>query len=222
MKKIASFVIIFVLSLYVCSFAGTIAIKSGKTVEGEITERTYEHIKVNMDGIPLTYFLDDIESIDGKEINTSAEILNSNSGKSIEAINQDAVLLFIERVKTILPTEWKILSHEKGKVRPINRPEGEGQAIFLNLKNNEDFGKSPGIAIWIMDEAYGFPDAYDNPMAQAMPSQIFGRCLRHPIFTWSSAGKSWESWEEDIIEAFGEGFKSIEEIRLENGKVYRK
>jgi len=52
-------------------FAETIVLKSGKTVEGKITEKTSEKIKVDISGIPVTYYLDQIVSIDGKKIESS-------------------------------------------------------------------------------------------------------------------------------------------------------
>ncbi len=48
-------------------FAEKIALKSGKTVEGKIREKTNEKIKVDIDGIPVTYYFDQIVSIDGKK-----------------------------------------------------------------------------------------------------------------------------------------------------------
>ena len=46
----------------------TIRLKSGKTVEGEIVEKTSDYIKVDISGIPITYYFEDIENI-GKEPN---------------------------------------------------------------------------------------------------------------------------------------------------------
>ena len=48
-------------------FAATIVFKSGRTIEGEIIERTDESIKVDVYGIPIKYFLDEIVSIKDKD-----------------------------------------------------------------------------------------------------------------------------------------------------------
>jgi hypothetical protein len=37
-------------------FAETIVLKSGKTIEGKLIEKTDEHIKIDFQGVPLTYF----------------------------------------------------------------------------------------------------------------------------------------------------------------------
>lgn len=63
-------VMTFLLSLcfLVSVSAETILLKSGKIVEGEIIERDQERIKVDFLGVSLTYYLDEIESIDREKI----------------------------------------------------------------------------------------------------------------------------------------------------------
>lgn len=63
MKKII--LILVLLALPLMCFAETIVLKSGKTVEGKIIERTDQYVKIEFQGIGLTYFLEDVESIDG-------------------------------------------------------------------------------------------------------------------------------------------------------------
>jgi hypothetical protein len=66
-------------------FSETVVLKSGKTIEGKIAEKTAECIKIDIYGVPVTYYLDEIESIDGeklvaspsKEIVHSKEVLSS-------------------------------------------------------------------------------------------------------------------------------------------------
>lgn len=61
-------IIILVLFLSSSIFAETIVLKSGKTIEGKIVEKTDKYIKVDFEGVPLTYFIEDIESINGEKI----------------------------------------------------------------------------------------------------------------------------------------------------------
>ena len=44
-------------------FADKLMLKSGEIVEGEIIERTDELIKIDIAGVPLTYYLEDIDSV---------------------------------------------------------------------------------------------------------------------------------------------------------------
>lgn len=60
---------------FVC--AETIILKSGLTFEGKIIEKTDEHIKVDFQGVPLTYYFDQIESIDGIKVEEKTEKNNS-------------------------------------------------------------------------------------------------------------------------------------------------
>ncbi|MEI8348759.1 MAG: hypothetical protein WCI77_01260 [Candidatus Omnitrophota bacterium] len=66
-KKNLSILCVLAISLYVVSsvFSATIVLKSGKTVQGTIIENTGESIKVDFNGVPLTYYREEIVSIDG-------------------------------------------------------------------------------------------------------------------------------------------------------------
>jgi len=56
-------------------FADTITLKSGRTVEGKIIEKTDKYVKIDLQGIELTYFIDEIEKIeaDGIELKKTDE-----------------------------------------------------------------------------------------------------------------------------------------------------
>jgi len=71
-KKFIAIFTLFCLSFSIFVFCETIVLKSGRTVEGKILEKTDKYIKVDIEGIPITYYLDDIESINGaKEVSSS-------------------------------------------------------------------------------------------------------------------------------------------------------
>ena len=85
--------ILIILALLMClpvfAFAETIVLKSGKTVEGKLTEKTDKYIKIDFDGVPLTYFMDEIESIrqQGQSISeTTSTIANPQPQGQLEAI----------------------------------------------------------------------------------------------------------------------------------------
>lgn len=44
-------------------FADTIVLKSGKTVEGKLIEKTDKYVKIDFQGVELTYFMDEIQNI---------------------------------------------------------------------------------------------------------------------------------------------------------------
>ncbi len=53
--------------------AQTIQLKSGRVIEGRITEQTDDYIRVDFRGVSITYYLDEIESIDGKPAQKQTE-----------------------------------------------------------------------------------------------------------------------------------------------------
>ena len=69
-------------------FAETIVLKSGKSVEGKLIEKTDKYIKIDFMGVPLTYFFDEIESIDGKFVDSrsNSSFLSDKSEKSAKDI----------------------------------------------------------------------------------------------------------------------------------------
>ena len=83
-------VVLFILPPF--ASAETVVLKSGKTVEGKLIEKTDKYIKMDFQGVPLTYFLDEIESIDGKNVYvapvTESSLANtSEKPAAIEILN---------------------------------------------------------------------------------------------------------------------------------------
>lgn len=50
------------------AFAETITLKSGFQVEGKIIESNERYIKIETNGVPITYWADEIEKIDGEPV----------------------------------------------------------------------------------------------------------------------------------------------------------
>jgi tetratricopeptide (TPR) repeat protein len=77
------------ISLYfpVLTLAETIVLKSGKTVEGKLIEKTDKYIKIDFQGVPLTYFSDEIQSVDGVNIDEAEKRVNIQPAISKENTN---------------------------------------------------------------------------------------------------------------------------------------
>ena len=73
MKNIFLLLIVCSLSLSLVYAQSTIVLKSGREVKGRLVEKTDGYVKVDVDGIELTYGIDEIESIDSKDISSSRE-----------------------------------------------------------------------------------------------------------------------------------------------------
>ncbi len=62
---------IFLCSLFVSGvFAEVVKLKSGRQIQGKIIERTDSYIKVEVAGVVLTYFLDDISAIEPAQLSS--------------------------------------------------------------------------------------------------------------------------------------------------------
>jgi len=61
-------ILLLLLAVFVPVYAETVVLKNGKSIEGGIVERTEKYIKIDVFGVAVTYYLEDIESIDGKKI----------------------------------------------------------------------------------------------------------------------------------------------------------
>ena len=63
--------VILLLTLSLCfsgsAFADTVILKSGKTIEGKIVEKTDEYVKIDFMGVVLTYYIDQIEKVATKD-----------------------------------------------------------------------------------------------------------------------------------------------------------
>jgi len=61
------FLVVFLL-LPTWVFASEIILKSGQKIEGKIIEQTDKYVKIDFDGMHMTYYMDEIESIDAKTV----------------------------------------------------------------------------------------------------------------------------------------------------------
>ncbi|MFA6282429.1 MAG: hypothetical protein WCY05_08040 [Candidatus Omnitrophota bacterium] len=91
MNKKTGFILpLLLLFIFPSVFAETIVLKSGKTIEGKILEKTDKYIKVDTEGIAITYYLDDIASIDGNSAMFSSKQVAPIQNKVVtEKQNQD-------------------------------------------------------------------------------------------------------------------------------------
>src|SRR3989339_1537982 len=63
MKRFICLLIIMLCFISV-AFASIVVLETGQTIDGEITERNDDHIKINYEGIEVTFYLDEISTID--------------------------------------------------------------------------------------------------------------------------------------------------------------
>ncbi len=106
------------------SFAETIALKSGKTIEGKIVNRTNEYTEVEFLGVKLKYFNDQIESI--KETKTpngspaqvkEPELISIKiKGSNTDTVKELGVADFVSRLDSINGTLDSMIGEGINKV----------------------------------------------------------------------------------------------------------
>ena len=148
--KITAICVIFLCFFYM-SFAETIYLKSGKKVEGKITEKTDKYIKIDFDGISSTYWLDEIERIDeGSPISTSVK-----KKEVIVHVVGDARLTYAQYLFVLSPdwipdlttlkltdqTGFLRVKHKYGQIwiqiAPMRKEKGEGLSDIVNFAKQE-------------------------------------------------------------------------------------
>ncbi|MCF7873994.1 MAG: tetratricopeptide repeat protein [Candidatus Omnitrophica bacterium] len=87
MKKIITLILFSLLVLP--SFAENIQLKSGKTIEGKIIEKTNSYIKVDTSlEIPITYYFDDIETIYENTNHAKKILINNKDSKEFSKVER--------------------------------------------------------------------------------------------------------------------------------------
>ena len=199
-------------------FAETIIFKSGKTVEGKILNKSSESIKVDIEGVPVTYFIDEIESIDGENISSAAGAqLNEESGPSdIEVVGS---VKFIDQVKRAL-----VLIRDKAPdgfitvkkyIGRIEESDHSGMGAYLVPPTFHFSGKSAFYSLtWcagdIAHDAYhsklynDYKEANGEPVPDSvwMGKDIEIKCLKY---------------QSDILEKIGAPKNEIEYVKSLDG-----
>ncbi len=124
-KKLSIIFLLMFLFISSSSFAETIILKSGKTIEGKILEKTDKYIKVDTEGIPITYYMDEIKSIANDTLQnsfvpaiqsnnslqqTETKVTEISHGENNKVITDLSSLGFIEVEGVRLPIEDFIIT----------------------------------------------------------------------------------------------------------------
>jgi len=140
-KKSFFLLCIFLFSANLSFAQAVINLKSGQSVEGRILERTDDYIKGNFYGVELTYWMDDIESIqleDGEIIHPKASSVEALSYKtppiedySSQTPSVEVVPLERPSAKTTYIDRPVVETSPRRVSRPgslqFNKPAGEGE-----------------------------------------------------------------------------------------------
>ena len=98
--RIFVIIVIMVCAAWDC-FADTVKLKNGTVITAEIIERKGDEIKINRQGAEITYWLDEVESINGEHINgdtlvPSEKNLIKSRGNQEDASREDVLKYFVK------------------------------------------------------------------------------------------------------------------------------
>lgn len=100
-------------------FADTLLLKSGKTVEGNIIEKTSDSVKLEVEGIPLTYYVSDIDLINGQKLVGASSDSSSSSTTAVSV--QENFSNQTQADKTITQSEVENVASAGTEVNPIDK-----------------------------------------------------------------------------------------------------
>jgi len=116
------------------SSAETVNLTSGKIIEGTIIDRTNDYIKIDAGiGIEMTYYLDEIESIDGKSLMQNrplvpakkVEVIDNNSEDSVpQGVYQNDVFKKEPRLAAEFPVEVVSVEKKQAMLEYVNETFG--------------------------------------------------------------------------------------------------
>lgn len=113
-KRLPVLILAISLCIPVFGSAETVVLKSGKTVEGKITEKTDNYIKMNFQGVEgaeITYLLKDIERIENAESANQVTTEPVSKSKS-NGINKEVYYAKEHGLKLIVPQGWQVFDNK--------------------------------------------------------------------------------------------------------------
>jgi len=99
-KKLTILLLTMILCLPTLSTAETITLKSGQEIEGKIIEKTDKYLKVDFQGVTITYFNDEIERVDSNT--TVMPLLNRQVYKQpiVKLVSEGNIIPYEDWIKS--------------------------------------------------------------------------------------------------------------------------
>jgi len=126
-------------------FADTITLKSGEKLEGNITEKTDKYVKIDISGVPITYFLDEVESI--KQKSNEEKALSAykvgmgfiNDGRYKDAEDSFSGAISLDKNNAVYPLGLEIIKDlQKGAIDESACKELLKGCLYVVAKRFED------------------------------------------------------------------------------------
>ena len=130
------------------SYADTISLKSGKQIEGKILEMTNDSVKIDFAGSVLTYFFDQIDKINGKQVDLPKQEIHSEVPQEAKQPIAPKLLKSYEPIKEVQKEELTV----KFDKSPLSTStQGRARLQSNPFANNFKLGKvNATMAIGLM------------------------------------------------------------------------
>ena len=109
-RRCRSFWLVFMISCWVSSIANaaTLTLVSGEKITGQIIKQTQLHVTIDVNGMPKTYFVGEIASVDGKLVKKSLRVVHVQGEKNPVVVpyyhdEQDSLVRFMNKHKPSAP-----------------------------------------------------------------------------------------------------------------------
>ena len=162
MRK-ASYILTFFISLTFFASAEEIVLKNNKALKGKIVEETKEFIKVEIEGLAIKYYWQDIETIDGKKVGSPSGSQANDNFKKERVLSQDWLNHYGQAERYLELNHFDQATLEFEEVLKIDPESFEAHTgigfIYIQLGKYDQALASFNKAIEINPE---YAQAYDN------------------------------------------------------------
>jgi len=217
--KILPLVVILMLPA-VYTFADTIHLKDGAAVTGNILEKNDKSVRIEVDGVPMTYYMDEIKDIDGTApaakaapAKVPAEVPQAETpAPPVPAVvetpanvpqnKKDLILKFID----VFGTRAAMISNLDSMIKSMPADAPETQKLKDNLKVDEIIDR----LVPIYDRQFSekdlkaYIDFYSSPQGRKLIEGI-------PVIMRESVGISTQYLQDKFPEFAQQGNKNTEQ-----------
>ncbi|MCF7908211.1 MAG: tetratricopeptide repeat protein [Candidatus Omnitrophica bacterium] len=176
MKKIAFLSLILLIHSYPLS-AETIILKSGKTIEASIVGKGNDSIKIDINGIPIHYYFDEIISINGKPLTSeNIKALSSKSTGNLPLVIEnlgyppDIALYIAEKLTPLYRKFYFEDINTPTKVKKELEAKADSVFEFIGILKNPPESIDSTVEIYKLLVG---PDAFNDLINNLSPSSTF-------------------------------------------------
>ncbi len=145
------------------SYADTITLKSGEQIEGKILDRTGDSVKIDFQGVELTYFLDQIDKVNGEQVASLALATSPNISQEVTAEPPQKELTVtpptgpkpLDTLETVKEVKKETISSNRDKDLVPLQAQEQSKPLSKPDANNPKLGKvntavAMGVALFMV------------------------------------------------------------------------